>query len=352
MLNTFAEFQLATLPIIALRTRIVNIDKKQYWNIVMILSLGFLITIVGCIRTYYIYQAIGTHDLTWYSGPQWVCAEVELDLAVVCASAAPLRAMMARSMRFFKQTHKRPPARPQGKELTTSTMSTNITISQIHHKADMEHATGWADLMRTIDLEGMPDDGLGYTVTITGALPLPRHTRNENPWHHDFSMNLLHPRKVRTTLQRVSSARPRARTDDGVNDSSKRLNIPVTLEVAVEEKQRHTTSRGWQNQHISPLETIHFDENEDDGKDNDDDISGGRRRNRSPGTAIKRKASNSSIVNIDAALDGFEFSDFSRHLQTLPGESPIPLGPGSGSRGGAARKGSLKPDGQVWTVES
>ena len=47
-------------------------------------SLGFLVTIVGCVRTWYIYKALVLeYDLTWYSYPLWIAAAIEIDVGVV-----------------------------------------------------------------------------------------------------------------------------------------------------------------------------------------------------------------------------------------------------------------------------
>src|SRR4051812_24642114 len=82
VLNTLAEFLLAVLPLIAVYK--LKVHTTQRWSIISLLCLGFLVTIVGCFRVVYIWKALTTFDLTWYSGPQWVCSEVENDLALVC----------------------------------------------------------------------------------------------------------------------------------------------------------------------------------------------------------------------------------------------------------------------------
>jgi hypothetical protein len=302
VLNTIAEAVLATLPILALPH--FKIDKKQRWSIITILSLGFLVTIVGIFRTYYIWQAIHTYDLTWFSGPQWICAEVELDLAVVCASAAPLRPLISRFARQVKQTtsklhhlQSRPSTSKEKEKSPTSTSTFNV--SQVHHQADLENAHDWASIMRTIDLEGIPDDGLGYTVTITGppAIDNRRSTRLRA-----VTMNLLHP-KARTPLRRKQSVSVMRQVKEEDN-TNQRLDIPVTVEVEIEQAVRGFREKRW--------------------------------------NSVGSDCSDTSIVNIDAALDGFEFSDFSQHL--VGNEPPTALGPGSGS-------GRVKPDGQIWTVD-
>jgi hypothetical protein len=81
VLNTFSEFVLATLPLLAVFR--LNVDRRQRWSVICLLSLGFLVAFAGCFRTFYIWKVLTTYDLTWWSGPQWICSEVEIDLALV-----------------------------------------------------------------------------------------------------------------------------------------------------------------------------------------------------------------------------------------------------------------------------
>jgi hypothetical protein len=82
VLNTASEFVLATLPLLAVFR--LHVDKRQRWSVIFLLSLGFLVAFTGCFRTFFVWKALTTHDLTWWSGPQWLCSEMEIDLALVC----------------------------------------------------------------------------------------------------------------------------------------------------------------------------------------------------------------------------------------------------------------------------
>jgi hypothetical protein len=85
VVNTFSEFIVATLPLMAVF--FLQVDKRQRWNVVALLSLGFFVAIVGCIRCVYVWKALISYDLTWWAGPGWVCANVEIDVALVSPSA-------------------------------------------------------------------------------------------------------------------------------------------------------------------------------------------------------------------------------------------------------------------------
>lgn len=71
---------------------------RQRIGVCILLCLGFIVTIAGSIRTYFIWKSlIATWDETWYSYPLWIAAAVEIDLAVVreypphCPPAVPPR---------------------------------------------------------------------------------------------------------------------------------------------------------------------------------------------------------------------------------------------------------------------
>lgn len=61
---------------------------RQRIGVCILLCLGFVVTIAGSIRTYFIWKSlIATWDETWYSYPLWIAAAVEIDLAVVGESS-------------------------------------------------------------------------------------------------------------------------------------------------------------------------------------------------------------------------------------------------------------------------
>lgn len=81
ILNTLSEFVLATLPLLGVFR--LGVDKRQRWSVIGVLSLGFFVALAGCLRSYYIWRALMAYDLTWWGGPQWICSELEIDVALV-----------------------------------------------------------------------------------------------------------------------------------------------------------------------------------------------------------------------------------------------------------------------------
>jgi hypothetical protein len=52
-------------------------------TILVLLCLGFLVSVVGTVRTYFVWKLFYSDDLTWYASPHWICSEVEICTAMV-----------------------------------------------------------------------------------------------------------------------------------------------------------------------------------------------------------------------------------------------------------------------------
>jgi hypothetical protein len=81
VLNTFSEAIVAVLPLPIIFT--LNVTRHQRKMIISMLCGGILVVIVGCVRTYFVWQMIATHDPSWWAQPHWICSEVEMDVAIV-----------------------------------------------------------------------------------------------------------------------------------------------------------------------------------------------------------------------------------------------------------------------------
>lgn len=65
-------------------------NEQQRIGVCVLLSLGVVVTVAGVVRTYYIWQSlINSWDETWYSYPLWICAAIEIDVAVVSPPPTP-----------------------------------------------------------------------------------------------------------------------------------------------------------------------------------------------------------------------------------------------------------------------
>ncbi|QDS71975.1 hypothetical protein FKW77_001358 [Venturia effusa] len=165
VINTLMEVFIAILPIIA--TFQLQVDPRQRWGVIALLSMGFLVAIAGVIRTVNIFKLLESYDLTWWSGPQWLASEIEIDIALIGACAAPLRPVVTRfcnrirglpAMDLASRSKKNSHASPSPGPGTQSSL-----------EFDHEAVTSWQQQhARTIDLEGIKEDGLGYSVVISG----------------------------------------------------------------------------------------------------------------------------------------------------------------------------------------
>lgn len=82
IINTVLELIVTLLPlpfIIGL-----NMSLRQKFSVFGILNLGIFISIVGCVRCWFVWKAlVSTWDVSWWGVPHWVVSEVENNLALV-----------------------------------------------------------------------------------------------------------------------------------------------------------------------------------------------------------------------------------------------------------------------------
>jgi rhodopsin domain-containing protein len=85
VLNTIIELFVALLPIPVVYN--LKMGQQQRLSVISILCLGLLVFLAGCVRCVFVYKSlVATWDVTWWSGPQWICSEVENNLALVSLS--------------------------------------------------------------------------------------------------------------------------------------------------------------------------------------------------------------------------------------------------------------------------
>ena len=83
--NTFADLLITVLPIPLIMR--LQMPIRQRIGVVILLSLGFVVTAAGAFRTYYLWLGlVSSYDLTWLSYPLWISASVEMYLGVVSLS--------------------------------------------------------------------------------------------------------------------------------------------------------------------------------------------------------------------------------------------------------------------------
>ncbi|KAK4979514.1 hypothetical protein LTR28_004249 [Elasticomyces elasticus] len=93
VINCISDLLVTVLPIpIVMR---LQMPLKERLGVVVLLSLGFAVTVAGVVRTYSIWWSlIKSWDETWFAYPLWIAAAVEIDLAVICACAPALKPLI------------------------------------------------------------------------------------------------------------------------------------------------------------------------------------------------------------------------------------------------------------------
>lgn len=77
-----ADLLCTILPIPAVMR--LRMPLRERIGVCFLLSAGIVVTIAGIVRTYFVYQGlVATYDETWYTYPLWICAAIEIHLAVV-----------------------------------------------------------------------------------------------------------------------------------------------------------------------------------------------------------------------------------------------------------------------------
>jgi hypothetical protein len=88
VMSCVADLLCTLLPIpIIMR---LHMPLRDRIGVVVLLSAGIIVTIAGVLRTVFIWQSlISTYDESWGTYPLWICAAVEIDLAVVGQNNLP-----------------------------------------------------------------------------------------------------------------------------------------------------------------------------------------------------------------------------------------------------------------------
>lgn len=79
--NCFADLLTTILPIPLVWK--LQMPLRDRLGVCILLGLGLIVTIAGVLRTWWIWESFHAWDETWLSYPLWICAAVEIDLAIV-----------------------------------------------------------------------------------------------------------------------------------------------------------------------------------------------------------------------------------------------------------------------------
>lgn len=91
------RFLLCCLPMLMLRH--FDIDRRKKIALNAVFSLGLLVVAASAVRTYYLEKLGTATDLTWIGFDVFVWSQLEVQLAMICASAPALRVLFRRYLR-------------------------------------------------------------------------------------------------------------------------------------------------------------------------------------------------------------------------------------------------------------
>lgn len=96
-LSVFSDFYSVILPVGMLRHFETDRRKKLALNAVF--SLGLLVVAAGSVRTYYLARLGTGYDITWIGFNVYIWSDLEVQLAIICASAPVLRVLFRRYLK-------------------------------------------------------------------------------------------------------------------------------------------------------------------------------------------------------------------------------------------------------------
>ncbi|KIW06026.1 uncharacterized protein PV09_03205 [Verruconis gallopava] len=198
VLNTLSEAIVAALPLPIILS--LNLSRRQRRITIGMLCGGFVVVIVGCVRVYYLWVLLVTHDPSWWSQPHWICSEVEMDVAIICACVPAITPVLRRVFKGGWHAAKR--VNPSF-SMARSDLCAHHARSLFSRLKDHNSLTGLSEstsrsnrsrrsnqalsLRHEIDLEGISNDGYGYSVTITtgrGTKVKRRWNIRNRTWHY------------------------------------------------------------------------------------------------------------------------------------------------------------------------
>jgi len=189
VLNTFAEFLVALLPIpIVVR---LSMGRQQRRIVTGILVLGVAVAVMGSFRTYYVWvMEAETFDLPWWGVQHWIFGMLEVHLALIGACAPAMHPLLSRVhaslisrpavRRLMKMLHMK--VSPLDSDTTANGPGLPTSVGKVRMKTNASekyrvmytsHAS--AVMYQTVDFDNegfgdFDDPGYGHSVSVTGPV--------------------------------------------------------------------------------------------------------------------------------------------------------------------------------------
>ncbi|KAH0022457.1 hypothetical protein KCU78_g5758, partial [Aureobasidium melanogenum] len=202
VLNCISDLTITLLPIPIIMG--LNMPFRQRLGVASLLSLGLVVTIAGFVRTYFIWRTLmGTYDETWDSMPLYICATVEIDLAILCGCAPSLKPlfapMIAHVSEMISTVTGSGTSSSRGTKLQDTTITRSTVISQHHRKKSTRDAESDKIPMHTIVVDGRVSDDSSESSDHYHAISMPAsHSSASRPQRSasgsSSQRNMLPPR--------------------------------------------------------------------------------------------------------------------------------------------------------------
>lgn len=145
--------------------------QRQKWALNGVFSMGLLVVAAGIVRTYYL-DRLGTHwDITWLGFDVFVWSQLEIQLAIICASAPALRV-------FFRRYLSDPISRAINSGRSTSGRSANreskmVELVNFRRRQDVQELCEEDQVItKRVDVSVEEDEQVSATeVGVDGSSP-------------------------------------------------------------------------------------------------------------------------------------------------------------------------------------
>lgn len=155
-------------------------------GVVAMLATGVIVTICGIFRTVFIWMSLIAHyDESWYTYPLWICAALEVDLAVICACAPAMKTVLWKPFRKWtghiysqyssntRYTRNNTMKSGTGMELT----SQDPIVDDRHHDNHSQGDSGYQ--LSVMDFEKRSsDEEQEYEITSKGVVKIPARSNS------------------------------------------------------------------------------------------------------------------------------------------------------------------------------
>ncbi|KAI4724200.1 hypothetical protein E4T49_08091 [Aureobasidium sp. EXF-10728] len=176
VLNCISDLTVTLLPVPIIMG--LNMPFKQRLGVAGLLSLGLVVTVAGVVRTYYIWRTLmDTYDETWDSMPLYICATVEIDLAILCGCAPSLKPlfapMIAHVSEMISTVTGSGTNSSRGTKLHDTTITRSTVISQHNRKKSTRDEGHDKIPMHTIVVEGRVSEDSDESSDLYQGISMP-----------------------------------------------------------------------------------------------------------------------------------------------------------------------------------